>query len=204
MEYGQKLSWVMRKNLVKGVDTVNVCDFGGAVRELSKKNWRFRLKGVSVADSDWDEDDWESVWIETFDLGMEDRGGDQINDDCDKYDDDDDDCEACGDNTSCDVSIINFENLMFPFSIGNKTTIGIKPAQRELIVALEPTFTLTDNMDLATSTMSEHITTIHEVMKAIHVAVRKLNPEKFKFGYKDISFWVMIFSADEMQPDPAK
>ena len=36
---------------------------GGAVRELSKIFWRFRLKGVAVADSEWDEDDWEGVWI---------------------------------------------------------------------------------------------------------------------------------------------
>ena len=42
---------------------------------------------------------------------MEGGGGDLINDDCDKYDDDDN----CGD-MSCNVSIINFENLMFPFS----------------------------------------------------------------------------------------
>ena len=47
-------------------------------------------------------------------MGKEDGGGDLINDDCDKYDDD---CDDCGDNTSCNVSIINCENLMFPFSI---------------------------------------------------------------------------------------
>ena len=52
-----------------------------------------------------------------FDLGTEDGGGDLINDDCYKYDEDDDDCDNCGDNTSCNASIINFENLMFPFSI---------------------------------------------------------------------------------------
>ena len=38
-----------------------------------------------------------------------------IKDDCDKYDDDD--CDDCGDNTSCNVSVINFENLIFLFSI---------------------------------------------------------------------------------------
>ena len=48
---------------------------------------------------------------------MEDGGGDLINVNCDKYGDDDDDCDDCGDSTSCNVSIINFENLMFPFSI---------------------------------------------------------------------------------------
>ena len=56
----------------------------------------------------------KSVWI---DLGTEDAGGDLINDDCDKYDDDDDDYDDCGDSMSCSVSIINIENLMFPFSV---------------------------------------------------------------------------------------
>ena len=45
------------------------------------------LKGVAMADSDWDEDNWESVWSESLDLDNEDGGGDLINDDCDKYDD---------------------------------------------------------------------------------------------------------------------
>ena len=104
---GEKSWW-------KGGDAVNVCDFGGAVGELSKKVWRFGLKGLAVADSDWDEDDWESVWIERrFDLGTEDGDDNLINDVSDKYDDDDDDdnnCDDCGGNTSCNVSIINFEN----------------------------------------------------------------------------------------------
>ena len=45
---------------------------------------------------------------------MEDGGGDLINDGCDKYDDDDD-CDDCGDSKYCNVSIMKFENLMFPF-----------------------------------------------------------------------------------------
>ena len=40
-----------------------------------------------------------------------------IKDDCDKHDDDNCDND-CDDNTSCNVSIINLKNLMFPFSIG--------------------------------------------------------------------------------------
>ena len=31
-----------------------------------------------------------------------------------------------------------------------------------------------------------------------------INPEKYKFGSKEIKFWGMIFSVDRMQPDPAK
>ena len=38
-----------------------------------------------------------------------------IKDDCGRYDDDN--CDDCGDNTACNVAIINFENFMFPFSI---------------------------------------------------------------------------------------
>ena len=114
MTYGQTLSWNDDvKSWWKGGDAINVCDFGGAVGELCKMIWRFGLQGVAVADSDWDEDGCESVWAERrFDLAKEVGGGDLINDDCDKYDDDD--CDDCGDNTSCNVSIINFENLMFP------------------------------------------------------------------------------------------
>ena len=53
------------------------CGFGGAVRELCKIIWCFALKGVAVADSDWDEDDWKSGWDERrFVLGKEDGGGD--------------------------------------------------------------------------------------------------------------------------------
>ena len=56
------------------------------------------------------------VWAERrFELwvGSEDRGGDLIKDDCG---DNDDGFDDCGDNTSCNVSIINLENFMFPFS----------------------------------------------------------------------------------------
>ena len=86
-------------------------------QRIKQKVLHFWLKGVTVADSDWDEDDLESFWTEgSFDLGKECGGGDLIHDDCDKHDDgscDDD----CGDNTSCKVSIINLENLMFPHSV---------------------------------------------------------------------------------------
>ena len=66
------------------------------------------MKGIAVAENDWDEDDKESVWTERkFDLSKEDGSGNLINDDCDKIDDDNYD-DDCGDNTSCNVSIINF------------------------------------------------------------------------------------------------
>ena len=103
-------------------DAVNVCDFGGAVGELCKIIWYFGLKGVAVADSDWNEDDWKSGWAKRIlDLVKEDGSGDLINDDCDKYDDDN--CDDCGDNMFCNVSIINFENFMFPFSIRKRWSL---------------------------------------------------------------------------------
>ena len=72
-----------------GGDAVNVCNFDEAIGKLTKKNWHFGLKGVSVADSDWDEEDWESVWSERrFDLGKDDGGGGLTNDGCYKYDKD--------------------------------------------------------------------------------------------------------------------
>ena len=54
---GEEKSWW------KDGDVVNVCNFDGAVRELRVKFWHFRLKGVAVADSDWDENNWKTnLW----------------------------------------------------------------------------------------------------------------------------------------------
>ena len=47
------------------------------------------MKGLALADSDWDFDDWEIVLTEgRFDLGDEDGGGDMIKDTCYKHGDD--------------------------------------------------------------------------------------------------------------------
>ena len=77
----------------------------------------------------------------------------------------------------------------------NCLTMGIKPAQGELNVALKPIFTHIDNNNLihddliiATRKISEHIEAICEVMEAISNAGLGLNPEKCKFGSKDIKF----------------
>ena len=50
-------------------------------------------------------------------MSKENRGGDMIKDDCDKHDDHDNSDDDNDDNMSCNVSIIYFENLIFPFSI---------------------------------------------------------------------------------------
>ena len=92
-----------------------------------------------------------------------------------------------------------------------RLTMGIKPAQGELNVALKSIFMYIENINLihddliiATGTVSEHIAAIREVKEAISNAELTLNSEKFKFGYKEIKFCGMIFSADGMQPDPDK
>ena len=89
--------------------------------------------------------------------------------------------------------------------------MGIKPGQGEFNVALKSIFMHIDNIHLihddliiATRTMSKHIAAIREVMQAISNAGLTLNPGKYKFGYKEIKFRGMIFSADGMGPDPDK
>ena len=67
--------------------------------EIKQKFWHFGLKGLAVTNSDWDEDDWKS------------GGSKLINDHFNKNDDN------CGDNTSCNILVINLQNLMFPFTI---------------------------------------------------------------------------------------
>ena len=94
------------ENIWRKVGDVDVWNFGGTVRQLSKKFWHFRLKGLAVADSDWDVDDWKIFLTEgRFDLGKEDGVGDMIKDDCGKHDDDNCD-DNCYDNTSCNVFFI--------------------------------------------------------------------------------------------------
>lgn len=90
-------------------------------------------------------------------------------------------------------------------------TMGIKPAQGELNVALKPLFSniknvylIHDDLVIATKVMTEHIQAIQEVMKAISEAGLTLNPKKCTFASSEIHFWGMIFSAEGMRPDPAK
>ena len=116
MIYSQTLSTAVRKTLGKKV--VDVWNFEGPVRELRKRFSHLGFKGLAVADIDWDVNNCEIFLTEgKVNLGKEDGGGDMIKDDCDKHDDDNCDND-CDDNTSCNVSIINLKNLMFPFSIG--------------------------------------------------------------------------------------
>ena len=72
-------------------------------------------------------------------------------------------------------------------------TMGIKPAQGELNVALNPLFMLIENahlihdgLILAKKTVSEQIQTIRRVMEVISEAVLTLNPEECSFANKEI------------------
>ena len=76
-----------------------------------------------------------------------------------------------------------------------RLTMGIKLAQGELNVALNPLFMSTDNVHLihddlilATKTVSEHIQTIRRIMEAVSEAGLTLNPEKCSFANKEINF----------------
>ena len=106
------------------------------------------------------------------------------------------------------VTVFHASNKLYRYK---RLTMGIKPAQGELSVVLKSISMHIDNIHLihddliiATRTMSEHIAAIGKVMEAISNTGLTLNPEKCKFGSKEIKFWGMIFSADGMQPDPDK
>ena len=74
--------------------------------------------------------------------------------------------------------------------------MGIKPAQRELNVALRPVFAhipnthqIHDDLIVATETLEEHVQVIEECIKAIAQTGLVLNPAKCFFGRDDISFF---------------
>ena len=78
-------------------------------------------------------------------------------------------------------------------------------------MVLKPIFMHIDNIHLihddlvtVTRTMSEHNVAICELMETISNSGLTLEPEKRKFGLKEIKFWGMVCSGDGMQPDPDK
>ena len=52
--------------------------------------------------------------------------------------------------------------------------------------------------------MSDHIKTVKKVMEAISLCGLTVNPDECHFGYKEIKFCDMLYSAGGMKPDPAK
>ena len=76
-----------------------------------------------------------------------------------------------------------------------RLTMGVKPAQGELNIALKPV--------VAAKSQEEHDQTILQVMQAISRAGLTWNSDKCQFG-KEISFWGMIYGNDGVRPDPEK
>ena len=92
-----------------------------------------------------------------------------------------------------------------------RLTMGLKPHQGKLNVALKPIFVHINNVHLiyddviiAAKNVCDHIKTVRKVMEAVSLSGLTLNPDKCHFGYKEIKFWGMIYNAEGMKPDPAK
>lgn len=92
-----------------------------------------------------------------------------------------------------------------------RLTMGVKPAQGELNMALQPLFAhiphahlIHDDLIVATETDAEHNIAIAAVMQAIATAGITLNPSKCTFGSSEIEFWGLRIGSTGVRPDPAK
>ncbi|CAB4029394.1 Hypothetical predicted protein, partial [Paramuricea clavata] len=93
----------------------------------------------------------------------------------------------------------------------NRLTMGVKPAQGELNMALQPLFAhipqahlIHDDLIVATETDGEHHSAITAVMQAITNAGITLNPSKCTFGATEIEFWGLRIGSARVRPDPGK
>jgi hypothetical protein len=89
--------------------------------------------------------------------------------------------------------------------------MGVKPAQGELTMALQPIFShipdvyiIHDDLVIAAKTKKDHNRALEAVLEALSKSGLTLNPSKCSYGVKEIKFWGMIFSADGVRPDPEK
>ena len=92
-----------------------------------------------------------------------------------------------------------------------RPTMGLKPSQGELNVALLPIFAhipeahlIHDYLIIAAPSKESHDNALQLTMQAISRAGLTLNPKKCAFGKRQIEFWGMLISADGIKPDPAK
>ena len=92
-----------------------------------------------------------------------------------------------------------------------RLTMGVKPAQGELNMALQPLFAhirhahlIHDDLIVATKTDAEHQIAITAVMESINNAGITLNPSKCMFGAAEIEFWRLRIGSAGVRPDPAK
>ena len=81
--------------------------------------------------------------------------------------------------------------------------MGVKPAQGELTMALQPIFghipdvyLIHDDLVIAAETQVKHNVALKAVLEAASEAGLTLNPSKCSYGVSEIKFWGMIFSAD--------
>ena len=92
-----------------------------------------------------------------------------------------------------------------------RLTMGLKPSQGELNVALQPLFAhirhahlIYDDLIVAAPNQCEHDEAVLQVMQAIKKASLTLNAMKCHFGETDIEFWGLLIGAEGVRPDPAK
>ena len=90
------------------------------------------------------------------------------------------------DETSCYLTVFHANDKLFRYK---RLTMGLKPSQGELNVALKPIFAcinnvhlIHDNVIIATKNMSHHTKVVKKVMEGVNLSGLTLNPGKCHFG----------------------
>ena len=106
------------------------------------------------------------------------------------------------------LTVFHFNDKLYQYK---RLTVGVKPAQGELNMALQPLFAnipqahlIHDDLTVATTTNAEHNQAIEAVMNVISRAGITLNQDKCTFGGPEIEFWGLRIGSDGVRPDPAK
>ena len=97
------------------------------------------------------------------------------------------------------LTVFHANNKLYRYK---RLTIGLKPAQGELNVALQPTSAhipeahqIHDDLIVAAENHQKHDQAIQLVMEAIDRSGLTLNPLKCQFGKPEIKFWGMVINA---------
>ena len=92
-----------------------------------------------------------------------------------------------------------------------RLTMGLKSAQGELNNALQPLFAdiegayiIHDDLIVATTTESDHIKAIEQIMQVTKESGITFNAPKCHFGKPEIKFWGCIYGKNGVRPDPEK
>ena len=106
------------------------------------------------------------------------------------------------------LTVFQIFNRLYRYKV---LTMGLTPAQGELNAALAPLFAhipsvhvIHDDVIIATDSLDEHLTALHEIMESISASGLTLNPQKCYFCQKEVKFWGMIFGEYGVRPDPDK